>query len=298
LALSLAGAGLAHAAEPSNAPPLYRPSAQAPAAVAGWLARYTTIAFDQVVSIGDEYIVAVISSRPVDADHPAVLHLEIRAELTDPDSQAAKQMRSLTASLEMNCAGHSARFLEVHTFAGANLTGDEQTSHPTEGWVPNPRGSYFEDIESATCKPGSSRPLLPGKVVEAAATAPAAAAAPAPERAPPQLRPAFSADLPPPRAPAAPSPKPAPPPRPSEAARPGGSAQIAAGASQAKAEAALAELRAAQPALMRGLSTRVEPVERAGVTLYRALVFGFSPPADPASFCRRLSAAGRACIPR
>src|SRR5579872_4497197 len=163
LALSIAQTGAAHAAQAVNAPPLYRPSAQTPAAVAGWLARYTTIAFDQVVSIGDEYIVAVLSSQPVDATHPGVLHLEIRAELTDPDSQAAKQMRSLSASLEINCAGHSSRFLEVRTFAGANLTGEEQVSRPNEGWVADPHGSYFEDIENATCSPGALRPLLPGK---------------------------------------------------------------------------------------------------------------------------------------
>jgi hypothetical protein len=288
-AAATVSSGGARAADAAVPPPLYRPGAQPPAAVANWLARYTNIAFDQVVSIGDEYIVAVLSSQPVDPAHPGVLHLEIRAELTDPDSQNAKLMRSLSASLEVNCATRSSRFLEVHTFSGANLTGAEQVTQPSEGWVSDPRGSYFEDIDNAACNAGTPRPLLPGK--------PSAAAPASVDRPAPQLRPAQSADASPPEA-AAPAPHPARPAGPVSTSRQGGSVQIAAGASQALAEAALAQLRAAQPGLMNGLSTRVERIERGGVAYYRALVFGFTPPDSAAGFCRRLTASGHACIVR
>ena len=261
------------------APTLAKPSGQAPGVVAAWLARYTNIAPATVVSVGDEYIVAVLSSRPVDASNPRLLRLEIRAEMTDPDSQIAKLVRSLSATLDINCDGHTSHFIEVRTFAGPNLTGAEQINHPSEGWVPDPRGSYFEDIDAAVCTPNAPRPLLairPGSDRPAAQTHPL----PAP------LRPAQSPD------------KPTTPRAASAAGHAGGQAQIAAAPSQAKAEAALSELRGALPALMNGQSTRVERIERNGTAYYRALVVGLTAPTDAAGFCRQLAAAGRACIPR
>jgi hypothetical protein len=261
---------------------LARPSAQAPAAVVAWLTRYTGIAPDTVVSVGDEYIVAVLSRQLVDPAHPGLLRLEIRAEMTDPDTETARLLRSLSATLEINCADHSSHFIDVRTFAGPNLTGAERTSHPSEGWVANPRGSYFEDIDAAVCR-NAPRPLMAVNI----------AATPSSPREPLALRPALSADAPPPSRSRNPEPRP-----PARANRSGGEAQIAAAASEAKAQAALAELKAARPAWMNGLSTRVKRIERAGVAYYRALVFGFAPPADATAFCRQLTASGRACIVR
>jgi hypothetical protein len=308
LAVAAVLAGTAHAAGPTTPPPLYRPSAQKPAAVANWLSRYTSMAPDQVVSVGDEFIVAVVSRQPVDSAHPGVLRLEIRAELTDPDSENAKLMRSLSASLEVNCPEHSSRILEVRTFAGANLTGAQQVSRPNEGWVADPAGSYFEDIDNAICTPGATRPLGPARLAAASPTEAQTVATqrtsarpvpgPAAEKPPPVLRPALSADDPLPKSAATPAATARTPKPPLAPPRASGSAQIAAGASQAQAEAALSQLRAAQPSLMNGLSTRIERIERNGVAYYRALVFGFAPPADAANFCRRLSAAGHACIVR
>jgi hypothetical protein len=303
LASGLAGA--AGAAAPTPAPPLYRPSAQPPSSVADWLTRYTSIKPDTVVSVGDEYIVAVLSSAPADPANPKVLKLEIRGELTDPDAETARQLRSLFASLEINCADHTSHFIEVRTYAAANLKGAEQVSRPAEGWVPNPQGSYFEDIDKAVCQPGTPRPLVLA-ANQNAAPAPSHSA-PTHERPAPALRPAQATDAPLPKA-AAPTPKPAaeatpapPKPKPAPAApaaRAGGAVQIAAGARPAKAQEALDALRKAEPGLMGGLSTRIEPVTRDGATLYRALVYGFAAPTTPASFCRQLSAAGRACLVR
>jgi hypothetical protein len=111
---------------------------------------------------------------------------------------------------------------------------------------------------------------------------------------PPSLRPAFAADDPLPAAPRASA-------RPAHGAAQlhgGAEAQIIAAPSQALAEATFAQLRRTQPALMSGLSTRVERIERGGKTYYRAIVYGFVPPADAASFCGRAAAAGQACIAR
>jgi hypothetical protein len=309
-AVTWAGAALA-AGSGASAPSLARPSAQPRDVVVRWLAQNTSIAPASVVSVGDEYIVAVLSSHPVDPAQPRVLSLEIRAEMTDPDSTTASLLRSLSANLDINCRDHTSHFIEVRTFTGPNLTGTEQVTRPVEGWAPNPRGSYFEDIDAAVCTPNGPRPLL-------AARANSAPLPSRPERvlsAP--LRPALQPDDPavvrhaaPARAQLARAPAPkapiqhapiqhapiqhAPVPRTGS----GGAAQIAAAGSEAKAKAALAELQAAQPALTNGLSTRVERIDRGGVAYYRALVAGFSPPMTVASFCRRLAASGRACIIR
>jgi hypothetical protein len=289
VAAGLLSAGSAGAADAT----LSRPSAQAPGVVAAWLARNTSIAPAQVVSVGDEYIVAVLSSRPLDPANPRLLRLEMRAEMTDPDSEAAEQLRSLSATLDVNCADHTSRFVEVRTFAGANLTGDQRTIHPTEGWTANPRGSYFENIDTAVCTSGAPRPLM----VAAAAPQSAPAVTPPAAKAPLALRPALGVDTPPKPAPAR-APDPAPPVHPAAPSRTGGEAQIAAAASEAQAQAALDQLRRASPAAMNGLSTRIERIERGGKAYYRALVFGFAPPASAAAFCRQLTAAGHACIAR
>ena len=273
------------------APALARPSAQPPGAVANWLGRYTNIAPETVVSVGDEYIVAVLSKRPLDAANPRVLRLEIRAEMTDADSQTANLLRSLSATLDINCADHTSHFVEVRTFAGPNLAGAEQVSHPAEGWVANPAGSYFQDVDAAVCTPTAPRPLLvahaglEGAGLERAGLEHGVAASqPSPQTLSAPLRPALSADAPMPRA--------------APAGHGSGQVQIAAAASQAKAEAALSELRGALPALMNGRSTHIERIERGGTAYYRALVLGFAQPADATSFCRQLVAAGRACISR
>ena len=198
--------------------------------------------------------------------------------MTDPDSRIAGLVRSLSATLEVNCADHTSHFIEVRTFAAPNLTGTEQVYHPAEGWVANPRGSYFEDIDTAVCTPNAPRPLL---AVRAGFEHPGAQA----QTLSSPLRPAQSPDAPAPRAASA-------------AVHAGGQAQIAAATSQAKAEAALSELRGALPALMNGRQTRIERIERNGTAYYRALVIGLTAPTDAASFCRQLAAAGRACIPR
>jgi len=261
---------------------LAKPSAQAPGVVASWLAQHTNIAPATVVSVGDEYIVAVLSSRPIDASHPRQQRLEMRAEMTDPDSRIASLVRSLSATLEINCDSHASHFVEVRTFAAPNLAGTEQVYHPPEGWVPNPHGSYFEDIDEAVCSPNTPRPLL---TVGTGPERPASQA----QTLPATLRPAQSPDAPTtPRA-ALPADRPG---------HAGGQAQIAAAASQAKAETALSALRGALPALMNGRPTRVERIERNGIAYYRALVVGLTAPTDAAGFCRQLTAAGRACIPR
>ena len=266
------------------APTLAKPAAQAPGVVAAWLAQHTSIAPATVVSVGDEYIVAVLSSRPIDASNPRQQRLEIRAEMTDPDSRIASLVRSLSATLEINCNDHTSHFVEVRTFAAPNLSGTEQVYHPTEGWVPDPRGSYFEDIDKAVCTPNAPRPLLaaragPERPAEQTPALPAA------------LRPALSPDAPAtPRAAAAVVAAG----HPDHVSHAGGQAQIAAAASQAKAEAALVELRRALPALMNGRPTRIERIERNGTAYYRALVIG----PDAAGFCRQLAPVGRACIPR
>jgi hypothetical protein len=301
-AFAVMEAGAAAAAPSDAAPPsLARPSAQPREVVVNWLAQNTSIAPASVVSVGDEYIVAVLSAHPVDPAQPRVLSLEIRAEMTDPDSTTAALLRSLSATLDINCTDHTSHFIEVRTFAWPNLTGPEQVTRPVEGWAPNPRGSYFEDIDAAVCTPDGPRPRR------------VARADPRPLPARPErvlsapLRPALAPDDPPVvRHAAAAHPRPAPAPVPSAPTPraqvlqtgPGGAAQIAAAASEAKAEAALAELKAVQPALTSGLSTRVERIDRGGVAYYRALVAGFSPPTTAASFCRQLAAAGRACIIR
>lgn len=286
---------LGAASEP--APGLTRPSAQTPAAVTAWLTRYTSIKPDTVVSVGDEYIVAVLSSRPVDPANPRILHLEMRAEMTDEDAEAAKQLRSLSASLNLNCADHTAHIIEVHTFAGPNLAGAQQVSRPVEGWVANPAGSYFEDIDKAICANGP-RPLAlaraePSRPEPNRTSPPAANDRPAPL----SLRPAFPDDAPPSAR------RRAAPPRPPAAtliapAHGGAEAQITAAPSEAAAHAALETLKAAHPGPMKGLSTRVEKIERNGKPYYRALVFGFAPPADAAGFCRQIAALGQACLAR
>jgi hypothetical protein len=302
-ALTMIGAGAAQAGPDISSPSLARPSAQPRDVVVRWLVQHTNIAPASVVSVGDEYIVAVLSSHPVDPAQPRVLRLEIRAEMTDPDSTTASLLRSLSANLDINCTDHTSHFIEVRTFTGPNLTGTEQVTHPAEGWAPNPHGSYFEDIDAAVCKPDAPRPLL------------AARAEPTPLPARPErvlsapLRPALAPDDPEvirraaraqPRAPVASAAMPKAPAQRTQVLRTGsgGAAQIAAAGSEAKAEAALAELKAAQPALAGGLSTRVERIERGGVAYYRALVAGFSPPMTAASFCRQLAASGHACIIR
>lgn len=259
-------------------PTLAKPSRQAPGVVAGWLGRYTSITPASVVSVGDEYIVAVLSSRPVDTFSPRRLRLEIRAEMTDPDSQITHLVRSLSATLDVNCADHTSHFIEVRTFAAPNLTGTEQVYHPAEGWVADPRGSYFEDVDTAVCTPNAPRPLVAAR---GGSEHPIAQAQPSPA----PLRAAQSPDAPAPRAATV-------------VAHGSGQAQIAAAASQAKAEGALSELRGALPALMNGRPTRVERIERNGIAYYRALVTGLAAPTDAAGFCRQVAAAGRACIPR
>jgi hypothetical protein len=282
---------VARAAPGDPQPSLAKPSAQPPAVVSRWLTQHTGMAPGAVVSVGDEYIVAVLSSRPLDPAKPDLLRLEIRAEMTDPDAETAGLLRSLSATLDINCADHTSHFVEVRTFAGVNLTGAEQVSHPAEGWVADPRGSYFEDVHTAACTPNAPRPLM------AAPGAPASR--PAPEPSPERT---LSALLRPEQAPDAPPPARTPAtrrlPDRAVAARPGGTAQIAAALSQAKAEAALADLRAAQPALMDGVSIRIERIDRGGVAYFRALVSSFKPPMGAAGFCRRLTAAGHACIIR
>ena len=290
---SLMAPALALAAPGDAQPTLARPSAQTPAAVTAWLLQHTSIAPGSVVSVGDEYIVAVLSSRALDPTKPHLLRVEIRAEMTDPDTDTAAQMRSLSATLDINCNDQTSHFIEVRTFAGVNLTGALQVTRPAEGWVRDPKGSYFEDIDAAVCQPS-----IPGPLIALNATPPAPP--PRPERtlsAP--LRPAEAPDGPSAvrRAAARPaSPRPAPP-QPA-AARSGSAVQIAAATSEAKAEDALAALRSAQPALMSGLATRIEKTERGGVTYFRALVFGFGPSTSAAGFCRTLEASGRACIVR
>jgi SPOR domain len=289
--LCAAAAGLfwAGSADATDAT-LARPSAQAPGVVAAWLSRNTNIAPEQVVSVGDEYIVAVLSSRPLDPANPHLLRLEMRAEMTDPDSETAEQLRSLSATLDVNCADHTSRFVEVRTFAGANLTGTQRTLHPAEGWTANPRGSYFENIDAAACTSGAPRPLI---VAAATPQSPRAVTPPAAKAL--ALRPALGVDTPPPKPAPAPAPAAAVHPAPSHA---GGEAQIAAAPSETQAQQALAQLSRASPAAMNGLSTRIERIERGGKAYYRALVFGFAPPASAATFCRQLTAAGHACITR
>jgi hypothetical protein len=165
--------------------------------------------------------------------------------------------------------------------------------------VSNPKGSYFEDIDAAVCTPHGPHPLAdPGS--NAPAT-PAPIPADQPLSSP--LRPSEAPDAPLPRTttrPASPPPASPPPAKPAAqaVARSGGQAQIIAAPSEAKAKEALSALRAAEPSLMRGLSSHVERIDRDGVAYYRALVSGFTPPMDAAGFCRRLSASGRACIVR
>ena len=298
-ALIVAALAPVPAAASEPAPSLTRPSAQTPAAVAAWLTRYTSIAPDTVVSVGDEYIVAVLSSRAADPAHPRLLSLEIRAELADADAEAAKLLRSLSASLTLNCADHTSHIAEVRTFAGPNLTGTEQVSQPTEGWVTNPAGSYFEDIDKAICTPNGPRPLVLARAEPPRPSAPA----PANDRSPPlSLRPPLSADGPPARAASHRAPSPAAPRPPAVTpiapAHGGTEAQITAAPTEAAARSALASLKAAHPGPMTGLSTRIEKIDRNGKPLYRALVFGFTPPADAAGFCRQIAALGQACLAR
>ena len=270
-----AGALLAPFAASAQPPSLSQPASQPPEVVSDWVAHNTNIPLASVVSVGDEYIVALLSSRPIDPANPRVLRLEMRAELTDPDSQSANILRSLSATVDVNCDNHTARFVQVRTFTGPNLTGAATTNNTADGWAADPRGSYLEDIETAVCNPNARRPLQDAKAAGRTKSAGAQALS---------LRPALSAD--------------APPPRRAVASHPGGAVQIAAALSQAKAELALAALRTDLPALMNGLSVRVERVDRGGKAYYRALVFGFAPPADAASFCHELAASGRACITR
>ncbi|HEX4183575.1 MAG TPA: hypothetical protein VHY34_09975, partial [Caulobacteraceae bacterium] len=229
-------AGSAWAAVDDKPPPsLPKPSAQAPAVVAAWLTQHTSIAPASVVSVGDEYIVAVLSSRALDPAHPRVLHLEIRAEMTDPDSQAASVLRSMSATLEINCTEHTSHFIEVRTFALPNLMGAEQVNHPSEGWVSNPRGSYFEDIDAAVCTPNGPRPLA-SVHAEAPATP---ASIPADQTLSEPLRPSQAPDAPLPHAATPRTTRPAPVKAPQVEAHSGGQAQIIAAPSEAKAQEAL-----------------------------------------------------------
>lgn len=279
-AWALAAPSVAAAKEPEAVPPLGAPTSQPPGVVTDWLGKYTAIDSASVVSVGDEYIVAVLSSRPVDPATPRLLRLEIRAEMTDPDSPTAGLLRSLSATLDVNCADHTSHFVEVRTFAGPNLTGAEQISHPTEGWVVDPHGSYFEDVDAAVCRPDTPRPLAAARSGGRQAGRERTLSTP--------LRRSQAADAPRRNAMSHATP----------GGRGGGQAQIVAAPSQAKAEAALAELRTALPDAMSGLSSRIERIERNGVAYYRALVSGFTPPATAASFCRQIAAAGHACIAR
>jgi len=295
---ALLAAASAQAAD--TAPSLPAPSAQPPAVVADWITRNTSIPLASIVSVGDEYIVAVLSSRPLNPATPRLLHVEMRAEMTNPDSRDAGLLRSLAATVDVNCGDHATRFIRVQTFKGPNLSGEGSFSAPTDGWVADPPGSYLADINAAVCQPDGRRLLanLGNAANRPTATRTAYPSATTEQAVTSTLRPAQSAD----------SPLPAPaPPQPPKKIKPavivshaagGGEAQIAAGASPALAQAALSEVKGALPAATGGLSTRVERIERNGKAYYRALVFGFAPPADARSFCRQLSAAGRACIVR
>ncbi len=83
------------------------------------------------------------------------------------------------------------------------------------------------------------------------------------------------------------------------APRDGGAAasvQIGAYGSSALVEQGWRETAAALPALMAGKSRRIEPIERAGGTLYRTFVVGFSGKVAAQAFCSALKAAGRDCM--
>jgi hypothetical protein len=72
--------------------------------------------------------------------------------------------------------------------------------------------------------------------------------------------------------------------------------QIGAFASAAQAVTGWREAAAAFPAFVDGKAQVVEPVERAGQTLYRASVDGFADTAAAQAFCDALKARGRGCI--
>ena len=262
------------------APDLPAPASQPPAVVSDWIAHNTNIpvASVQVVSVGDEYIVAVLSSRALDPANPRLLRLEMRAEMTDPDSQTANILRSLAATVDVNCADHTARFVQVRTFTGPNLTGsrvDQQSGRRLGGR--STHGSYLEDIETAVCNPNTPRPLQAAQGVAERQKPPLA------------LRPSQSGRC------AAASPRAGHPPdsksSPVQASRDhadhkqpwrsGAQAQIDAAPSQAQAEAALSALRADQPTADDG---PVDPGQNASSgtarLFYRALVSGFTPPAS------------------
>ncbi|MEO6339332.1 MAG: SPOR domain-containing protein [Caulobacteraceae bacterium] len=78
----------------------------------------------------------------------------------------------------------------------------------------------------------------------------------------------------------------------------GGSAlvQIGAFSSNVLADKGWKEIATAFPAQMSGKSKRVEPLEKAGATLYRTSITGFADKAAAQAFCAQLKAAGRACF--
>ncbi|WP_340647603.1 SPOR domain-containing protein, partial [Phenylobacterium sp.] len=72
--------------------------------------------------------------------------------------------------------------------------------------------------------------------------------------------------------------------------------QIGAYTSAALAETGWRDTAAAFPAYVDGKARLVEPVERGGQTLYRALVAGFSDTAAAQDFCDALKSRDRGCI--
>ncbi len=144
--------------------------------------------------------------------------------------------------------------------------------------------------QAPIARPGSAPipPIQPAQPAAAKKAAPAAPAAVAPAaiatvRARPAMRVAAAAPVPPVRP-----------------AAPGGSAavQIGAYASPALAEQGWQDASAAFPGLLAGRSRRVEPVQRAGKTLYRALVAGFADAPAARAFCDALKARQRDCLVR
>src|SRR5579872_6596683 len=167
---------------------------------------------------------------------------------------------------------------------------NETTPAPT--FAPGPESPQPRPV-AHTPPPAAPVTAAPLRAAEPAPTVPPATAKTTPKVAPkPPPAPAVVASAPTPKAVPKTPPK-TPPPAAAVSSAPastgGASVQIAALPTQAAANQALAN--AARKAPMAGRTRRLEPVQKNGQTLYRALIGGFASHAEAVSFCAKLKAA-------
>ncbi len=226
---------------------------------------------------------------------------KVRLQGEAADEQMAERLgyRSMRSSVEINCETRRDRVVEMEVFPQHDLKGPGERRPVPGGWVQPSEDAYLADVIRAVCRapsppaPAETQAAAPRlrPTVIAAAKAPVALARAAP---PPSVAPAAAAPRAEPArlmslvmAPVAPL---------SAAPATGGfRAQVGALNTEADARRALDRLA---PTLPRGVSTRIETATVGGRVYYRALVAGFSAPAQVQAFCAEQQRRAQPCLIR